>query len=310
MLGQLARILCLGTAAVLLWSSHAWPAEERSIQFEPESGVHHPFSGLQIRSGFLEHRNEMGHDAANRTLIAQSSTIVPDEPEPLEPDALKDLSPGNLDEESSQSGASETELTVWNDVKDSEFVDELQIYLDLYPEGVFAQLARLRIARLEDQERLNAKARQEQEEALAKTTEEDEKSLGLNRSDRRDLQLRLRTLGFDPKGIDGALGANSRLAIARWQKDNSFEDTGYLNREQYQLINDQSEPMMAAIYQAIENENQRKKSARKKTRKKKAATPRKPRVVIRRVPQPPKPKVRKGLDANQADVTMDGRVMD
>ncbi len=139
-----------------------------------------------------------------------------------------------------------------------------------------APLARLRIARLEEQERLDAEAREEQAIAQSRAAEEDERLLDLTREDRTDLQLRLRVLGFDPKGIDGALGVNSRLAIKRWQADNSFENTGYLNLEQHQLINDQAEPMMAAVYQTIEQENQRKKSARKKTRKRKAATIRKP----------------------------------
>lgn len=46
---------------------------------------------------------------------------------------------------------------------------------------------------------------------------------------RREVQRRLSLFGYDTKGIDGALGPNSRAAIGAWQKDYGFPDTGYLN---------------------------------------------------------------------------------
>jgi len=45
--------------------------------------------------------------------------------------------------------ASETEMAIWNDVKDSGSVEELGYYLELFPEGVFAPLAKIRLRRLE-----------------------------------------------------------------------------------------------------------------------------------------------------------------
>jgi TPR repeat protein/pimeloyl-ACP methyl ester carboxylesterase len=45
--------------------------------------------------------------------------------------------------------ASEPEASIWNDVKNSKSAEELGYYLELYPDGIFAPLARIRIRRLE-----------------------------------------------------------------------------------------------------------------------------------------------------------------
>jgi len=44
--------------------------------------------------------------------------------------------------------ASDTELSFWESVRDSEASEELEAYLKTYPDGTFAPLARLRIERL------------------------------------------------------------------------------------------------------------------------------------------------------------------
>ncbi|PHP64791.1 hypothetical protein CSC94_22595 [Zhengella mangrovi] len=78
-----------------------------------------------------------------KEMVAQNDAPPADlktqaEPDPVEP-APKDQSPPT---------ASDTELAVWNDVKDSRSVDELKVYLEMFPDGVFAPLARLRIKRM------------------------------------------------------------------------------------------------------------------------------------------------------------------
>lgn len=49
----------------------------------------------------------------------------------------------------------------------------------------------------------------------------------LSRSERYELQERLQTAGFDPGGIDGILGANTRLAIRRFQQARGWPADGY-----------------------------------------------------------------------------------
>ncbi len=51
-----------------------------------------------------------------------------------------------------------------------------------------------------------------------------------------EIQGRLLALGFDPKGVDGKLGAGSRAAIRAWQKDRELAETGYLTFYQLELL--------------------------------------------------------------------------
>lgn len=53
------------------------------------------------------------------------------------------------------------------------------------------------------------------------------------------IQSALTKLGFDPKGIDGIIGRNTRAAIRAWQGDQGARRTGYLSDAQYKkLISD------------------------------------------------------------------------
>ncbi|SUZ34082.1 hypothetical protein ROE7235_03864 [Roseibaca ekhonensis] len=74
-------------------------------------------------------------------------------------------------------------------------------------------------------------------------TEADEVSMALDRDTRREVQRRLSLIGFDTKGVDGALGPNSRAAIQAWQQSNGFPVSGYLNQAQkIALFSDSQEP--------------------------------------------------------------------
>jgi Caspase domain/Putative peptidoglycan binding domain/Domain of unknown function (DUF4189) len=74
-----------------------------------------------------------------------------------------------------------------------------------------------------------------------------EAALRLTRNDRIDVQERLRLLSFDPGPADGTFGSKTRLAISRWQQKNGLRETGYLEREQFDQILKQSEPLQAPL---------------------------------------------------------------
>lgn len=63
-----------------------------------------------------------------------------------------------------------------------------------------------------------------------------ERLLGLTQAERRDLQLRLTTLGYSTRGADGIFGANTRFAIRSWQSDYNRAASGYLSAEDIRLI--------------------------------------------------------------------------
>ena len=113
------------------------------------------------------------------------------------------------------------ESLFWHSVKGSRDPAELEAYLKRYPEGVFASLARNRIARLKDPQ-----ARIGNDPAAA------EAALGLKRGERQRIQTALWASGFDP-GDRGGLFFDkaTRAAIGKWQAALGRPSTGYLGIE-------------------------------------------------------------------------------
>ena len=100
----------------------------------------------------------------------------------------------------------------------------MRAYLDKYPEGDFAVLARNRLKRLAGST----------EQATPSTPgyESVESSLGLERSERRLIQVGLSAEGFDlQESADGMIGQGTREALARWQASHGEVATGYLDAE-------------------------------------------------------------------------------
>ena len=143
------------------------------------------------------------------------------------------------------------ERLYWESVMDSSDPAEIQTYLDRYPDGLFATLARTRLKRLigadapgvpdadattgelaqvevaEGAQRRPAPA--EPETALE--PEAVEEALGLQRDHRRLIQSGLASLGFDPGPADGVFGRRTRAAIGKWQASVDKATTGFLNAD-------------------------------------------------------------------------------
>ena len=120
------------------------------------------------------------------------------------------------------------EQTLWAVADKSNNRDDLEEYLRRFPNGIFAQAARARLA-------TTAPA------IVAPTPEEGEAALGLSRTERRNIQEDLTLLGFDTRGVDGILGRGSRAAIAAWQDSQRLDATGYLTDPQITQLREQAD---------------------------------------------------------------------
>ena len=70
-------------------------------------------------------------------------------------------------------------------------------------------------------------------EAKERAVKAAEEALGLTREQRRRIQESLEEAGFDLAGpADGVFRPYTRMAIARWQRERSYEITGYLAKGQ------------------------------------------------------------------------------
>ena len=143
------------------------------------------------------------------------------------------------------------ERLYWQSVMDSSDPAEIQTYLDQYPDGLFAALARSRLKRLigtdtpgvPDADATTGELAQVEaaergqplpalaEPEIALEPEVVEEALGLQRDHRRLIQSGLASLGFDPGPADGVFGRRTRAAIGEWQKSVDKTATGYLDAD-------------------------------------------------------------------------------
>jgi uncharacterized caspase-like protein len=134
--------------------------------------------------------------------------------------------------------ASEVELEFWRSIKDSNKPEELNAYLTSYPNGTFKSLALARIASLQDGPSTATRNLSVAVDPATFTDEADQASegqLGLDRSQRRDVQRRLTGLGFDTK-VNGRFDDNTRAVISRWQAARGYPRTGFLNKLQQKAL--------------------------------------------------------------------------
>src|ERR1700753_1233993 len=135
--------------------------------------------------------------------------------------------------------ATAMEVEFWRSVKDSNKPEELNAYLSSYPNGAFKALALGRIAKLQDNGQSSATrnltSAVDPDTFTQDADQTSEDQIGLDRSQRRDVQRRLTGLGFDTKAT-GKFDDNTRSVIKRWQASRGYPVTGYLNTLQHKAL--------------------------------------------------------------------------
>lgn len=131
--------------------------------------------------------------------------------------------------------ASESELQFWRSAEDAGQARDYRAYLDRYPEGEFAPLAKNRLREARKERRAD-----EAEAAAAavdtRTPYQKEAALGLSSANKRAVQSSLVAKGYDTRGVDGVFGPGSRSAISGWQSAQGHQVTGYLTAEEYAAL--------------------------------------------------------------------------
>jgi hypothetical protein len=132
------------------------------------------------------------------------------------------------------SDASSVEVGFWRSVQGSNKPEELNAYLTRYPKGAFSSIARSRIAALENPSTVSRSASPMTPEIdpAAKTAEANlktEEDLNLDGDAKRDIQRRLKGLGFSTP-VTGKFNDETRKAITNWQQMRGFPVSGFLNQ--------------------------------------------------------------------------------
>lgn len=195
----------------------------------------------------------------------------------------------------------EVEQRLWDEASKKNAIPFYEAYLEQFPNGRFATVAKLNIDQLKDPNAqnkqvaaLDANGTDANAGSAVRTsvgisdemkrtpgTELTEDAIGLDRDGRIDLQLRIEALGNELGQADGNIGPRTRQAIGVWQSKNGLPQTTYLTGEQLAFLVIQTDPMMDAV---------RAKNAADQAR---AAAPKKPVVQKTRTLKPVAQKPRK-----------------
>ena len=130
------------------------------------------------------------------------------------------------------------ERLFWESAKDSDDPADIQAYLEKHPGGHYEALARNRLARLTGPADHTPPTHEPSPASASEqpAPEAVEASLGLERVERRQIQLGLASLGYDPGPADGLFGRDTRGAIGRWQTSLGGAATGHLDAEAAKLL--------------------------------------------------------------------------
>lgn len=127
------------------------------------------------------------------------------------------------------------EMAAWTRAKRANAVAAYQEFLSKYPRSIFAGAARGRMAELSGPGVSPDPAAQV------------EAGLNLDRARRAQIQRQLTLLTFDTGAIDGVFGDQTRRAVAAWQRNNGQPATGYLTRDQLDLLDRSASRRLAAL---------------------------------------------------------------
>ena len=143
--------------------------------------------------------------------------------------------------ELAQAKIQQGEIAFWQSVEKRGGIVDFQAYLDAYPNGHFAVLARNSIAAVRKAAQKTAAGEKTEQEAPEKA----EQALLLDRAARRELQEMLTGLGYDTMGADGLFGDNTRKAIGRYQQAKQQPQTGYLTAQLVQQLREAAKDNLA-----------------------------------------------------------------
>ena len=145
------------------------------------------------------------------------------------------------------------ENLLWESAQHSNLPADYQAYLSAFPSGVFAQMAKNRIASMESARTSAPRLRRKpspwwsragpKDDAIKDNigTADTERALNLGAAGEKEVQQRLSALDLYTGPKTGALDAATRSALAQWQKKSGFAPTSFLDSAQLAALKADSE---------------------------------------------------------------------
>jgi hypothetical protein len=125
-----------------------------------------------------------------------------------------------------QDSGSAADIAFWNSVKDSKSAAEVQAYIDKFPNGTFAGLAKLRLKSLQ-----GTAGQQPKAAPVAATPPGSSDVL-------RMVQVKLYNLNYEVAVRDGRMNAETRDAVSAWRRVTKSSVTGDLTPQEIAVLNE------------------------------------------------------------------------
>jgi uncharacterized caspase-like protein/peptidoglycan hydrolase-like protein with peptidoglycan-binding domain len=246
----------------------AFASDPKSTALDGPEGEHSPFTraliahledpGVSIDTVMNRVRSEVWEATGNKQLPWVNTSIIGEfSLNPQAPPAATVASLGTAPAAPTNAGIADKlgqENLLWESAQHSNLAGDYQAYLDAYPNGVFAPMAKNRIANLtaahEPTPGRTTPAAPDAAPTAAPApspaltevgTIETEKSLKLSAADRKELQRRLVAIAYYNGPATGVFGEATRAAIANWQKGHGAAPTGLLGPLQLAALKQESE---------------------------------------------------------------------
>jgi Caspase domain/Putative peptidoglycan binding domain len=236
----------------------AFASDPGSTALDGPPGQHSPFTAAfldhvfdpgvsidtvmsRVRAEVWEKTNHGQLPWVNTSLIGDYALNPEAAPEPARAEATKSSTAAAAPDRQSQ------EDLLWESAQHSNLPGDYRAYLDAFPNGFFARMAKNRIAALENPGVARSETAKEAPNSAEKDwrveigTPETENALNLTPADEKEIQLRLTALGLYMGPATGALDLPTRQAITEWQKRGGAALSSYLGPMQLAKLREESE---------------------------------------------------------------------
>jgi hypothetical protein len=244
----------------------AFASDPKSTALDGPTGQHSPFtqaflahlfdSGVTIDTVMSRVRNDVWEKTAHNQLPWVNTSLIGEYE--LNPDlaprpTAESVKPSATPAEALANPRQAQENLMWESAQHSNLGADYQAYLSAFPGGVFAQMAKNRIASMESA-RTSAPTSAPQTLAMTEPvgppetelkdnvgTVDTERTLNLSAASAKEVQQRLTALNLYEGPLTGALDQATRAALAEWQKKRGFTPTSFLDSAQVAALRADSE---------------------------------------------------------------------
>ena len=243
----------------------AFASDPKSTALDGPAGQHSPFTeaflnhvadpGVPIDTVMSRVRGEVWEKTRHNQLPWVNTSLIGDfalNPEAVaQPATEPEKAPAQIPPAIASNDRQSHEDLLWTSAQHSNLASDYQAYLDAFPTGVFAQMARNRIAALTSASVPAAAAAQPLVASIEPAaspnrnaevgTVDTEKALKLTPAEEKEIQQRLIALEVYKGSRSGVLDSPTRSALAEWQKAHGFAPTAFLGPTQLAALRAESE---------------------------------------------------------------------